>query len=417
MNPFSRMSNTQNTITEFTPLSAQELGRFLRDNFANNKSNVYPVGGRTSLQFLGTNNLSGTLLSTQNIADVIDYPARDMTITVGAGMRVSDLSAILLEENQELPIDISHNPRATIGGAISCNVSGPRRYGQGTFRDYLIGMAAVDSEGRTFHAGGRVVKNVAGYDLCKLMIGSRGTLGVLTEVTLKVKPKQAKLEAVWINCDSFETVDALSEKMLTSATRPVAMEGFTPEACKFVVADARISFPTNNPVLLVFYEGTEKELLWQIGTLRNELDLPGVLSVEEVGDESSLLLLGTLTEFPDGGDVPATFQANMRPSRVASFLESCTHRELSAVARMGNGIVIGHLPDDSGPETQKQIIKDLSAHTREQGGNLILLNAEDSIASEVNWCGESEPSWNVMKKIKQSLDPAGILNPGAAPFE
>ncbi|MDB4637533.1 MAG: FAD-binding oxidoreductase [Planctomycetaceae bacterium] len=411
------MSQSPKSITEFSPVSAKELARFLRDNSKGERSNVFPVGGRTALQFLGPHQTTGTLLSTHQIADVIDYPARDMTITVGAGMRTSDLSKILAEENQELPIDISHNQRATIGGAISCNVSGPRRYEQGTFRDYLIGMAAVDAEGKEFHAGGRVVKNVAGYDLCKLMIGSRGTLGVLTEITLKVKPKQAHLEAVWINCESFEIIDLLCEKMLNSATRPVAMEAFTPAACQFVVADARISFPTDYPVMLVFYEGTEKKLLWQIGMLRSELDHPGVRSIEEVGDESSKLLLGTLTEFPDGGDVPATFQANMRPSRVASFLEYCTSRNISAVARLGNGIVTGHLPDDIGPETQKSVLDELSAHTHKDGGNLILLNAEEPIASELSWWGRAEQSWSVMKAIKQSLDPSGLLNPGGTPFE
>ncbi|MBD3671934.1 MAG: FAD-binding oxidoreductase [Planctomycetaceae bacterium] len=411
------MSDTQETKSEFAPASAKELSRFLRENATDNKTPIFPVGGRTALQFLGHRRQAGILLSTQNLTGVIDYPARDMTITVGSGLRMTDLKQILAEQNQELPLDISHSQRATIGGAIACNVSGPRRFAQGTFRDYLIGMSAVDAEGRNFHAGGRVVKNVAGYDLCKLMIGSRGTLGVLTEVTLKVKPKQPSLEAVWINCDSFQTVDRVAERLLTSATRPVAMEAFTPEACKFIVADARISFPTKNPVLLIIYEGTQQELLWQIGTLRSEIAELGIRSVEEVGEDSSSVLLGTLTEFPDGGDVPATFQSNMCPSQVASFLEFCTQRDISAIARMGNGIVIGHLSDDLGPDSQTTQLSELTTKASEQGGNLILLNADESIANDVNWWGHPEDSWRLMKTIKQSLDPLGLLNSGATPFE
>lgn len=411
------MSETQQSKSEFAPASEQELSRFLRENAQGQQSPLFPVGGRTSLQYLGQRHRSGISLSTQNLTSVIDYPARDMTITVGSGLRVAELNDRLAEENQELPLDISHSQRATIGGAIACNISGPRRFGQGTFRDYLIGMSAVDAEGRNFHAGGRVVKNVAGYDLCKLLIGSRGSLGLLTEVTLKVKPKQPRLEAVWINCDSFETIDRITEHMLSSATRPVAMEAFTPEACKFIVADARISFPTDNPVMLIVYEGTEKELLWQIGVLRTELSKLGCQSVEEVGEDSSSVLLGTLTEFPDGGDVPATFQANMRPSQIPSFLEFCSQKAISAVARMGNGIVIGHLSDDLGPESQKTLLSELTALATEQGGNIILLNADEPIRSEVNWWGKPEDSWRIMKTIKHSLDPLGLLNPGATPFE
>jgi glycolate oxidase FAD binding subunit len=411
------MSDTQETLSEFAPASEQELSRFVRENAEGERRPVYPVGGRTGLQFLKSSSSNGTLLSVQRLCDVIDYPARDMTITVGAGMRIGDLSSILAEENQQLPIDICHEQRATIGGAIACNVSGPRRFGLGIFRDYLIGMSAVDSEGRVFHAGGRVVKNVAGYDLCKLMIGSRGTLGILTEVTLKLKPRPEQFEAVWVNCDSFESVDRLAERMLSSQTRPVAMEAFTPEACQYIVADARISFPIDGPVFLLIYQGHEKELHWQIGRVREELKDAGVLSIEEVSDETSTLLLSTLREFPDGGDVPITFQANLLPSVTSRFLQRCTERGISAVARLGNGIVIGHLPEEAGPESQRTLIDELSRLSREQEGNLIVLNAEDSITPEVPWWGSPEAAWPLMTKIKHTLDPLGLLNPGATPFE
>jgi len=360
---------------------------------------------------------TATVLGLIYESPVVDYPARDMTITIGAGLRVAELQTILAEQQQELPIDISHSPRATIGGAIACNISGPRRFGHGTFRDYLIGMSAVDAEGRAFHSGGRVVKNVAGYDLCKLMIGSRGTLGILTEVTLKVKPKPPRREAVWVICDSLQSIDQLTAQLLTSATRPVALEAFTPEACKFIVADARINYPTDHPVLLVLYEGTEQEILWQIGTLRSELQQPSVLTIEEVGEDSTEVLLKTLTEFPDGGDVPVTFQANMKPSRVTGFMELCTSHHISAIARLANGIVIGHLPDDLGTDSQLNLLKELTAHTRSEQGNLMILSSDELVAERLNWWGEDEGSWSVMRTIKQSLDPHGLLNPGAIPFE
>src|SRR5690606_32325083 len=116
---------------------------------------------------------------------VIDYPARDMTITVEAGITWEQLEAELAKEGQWLPVDVARAEAATVGGAIACNTSGPRRFGYGTLRDYVIGIHAVDGQGMQFKGGGRVVKNVAGYDFCKLLTGSFGTLAVITQVTLK----------------------------------------------------------------------------------------------------------------------------------------------------------------------------------------------------------------------------------------
>ena len=119
---------------------------------------------------------------------VVDYPARDMTITVEAGIRIERLAEVL-EGRRTAVADRHRSVRA--GHArrrMATNTSGPRRFGYGTFRDYVIGLTAMTAEGRVFHSGGRVVKNVAGYDLCKLLIGSLGTLAVVTQVTLKLKP-------------------------------------------------------------------------------------------------------------------------------------------------------------------------------------------------------------------------------------
>src|SRR6185295_19830055 len=94
----------------------------------------------------------------------------------------------LATERQRLPIDVPQAERATVGGVIATNWNGPRRFREGTVRDYVIGISAVDGRGQPFKGGGRVVKNVAGYDFCKLLTGSFGTLGVITQVTLRLKP-------------------------------------------------------------------------------------------------------------------------------------------------------------------------------------------------------------------------------------
>jgi len=132
---------------------------------------------------------SGIILEATAWQQVVDYPSRDLTITVQAGISVGQLQAVLAEQGQWLPVDVPQAVTATLGGSLAVNVSGPRRYGYGTWRDYVIGIRFLQDEGVEVQGGGRVVKNVAGYDLMKLQIGALGTLGVITQVTLKVRPK------------------------------------------------------------------------------------------------------------------------------------------------------------------------------------------------------------------------------------
>ena len=106
----------------------------------------------------------GLALSLARLNRVVDYPARDLTITVEAGITLAELDALLVTEGQWLPIEVPQPPRATLGGVVATAWSGPRRYGWGQVRDYVIGISAVDGRGLPFKGGGRVVKNVAGYD-------------------------------------------------------------------------------------------------------------------------------------------------------------------------------------------------------------------------------------------------------------
>ena len=149
---------------------------------------LYWVGGGLSLGAGIPATVPGTVVHMTSLDRVIDYPARDMTITVQAGIRVSRLQEILARERQTLPLDIPWPDKATLGGVLACNVSGSRRLAHGTPRDFVIGLTVVDDNGKLTRSGGRVVKNVAGYDMAKLHVGAHGTLGPMAQVTLKVRP-------------------------------------------------------------------------------------------------------------------------------------------------------------------------------------------------------------------------------------
>ena len=398
--------------SEFTPTTQSELARFVAENAVGDRRTLSPVGGRTALHYGFSAKEPGTVVAMSRLARVVDYPARDMTITVEAGMRIDDLQATLASERQRLPIDIAQAGRATLGGALATNTSGPRRFGHGTFRDYVIGISAVDAHGRAFKAGGRVVKNVAGYDICKLLVGSRGTLAIVTQVTLKLRPLAETSALLWCAFNSFATIDRVLERLLTSDARPVAIELLNPASATLIAASSRCELPTTQPVLCLGVEGSRREVDWQVETLRRELAPLGVKSSDVISEPQAAALWQALTEFQTCADDPLTFQANVRPSQCVAFIEQATKLNVAVQAHAANGIVIGQLPESAATVDETTVIlNQLRETTRSGGGNLHVLHCDPEWQPLLPMCGDPEPSWPLMKELKQKLDPHGLLNP------
>ena len=398
---------------EFTPTTQSELARFVAENAVGDKRSLCPVGGRTALHYGFSTQEPDTVVAMSGLARVVDYPARDMTITVEAGMRMDELQATLATERQRLPIDIAQSGRATLGGALATNTSGPRRFGHGTFRDYVIGISAVDAHGRAFKAGGRVVKNVAGYDICKLLVGSRGTLAIVTQVTLKLRPLAETSALLWCGFDSFATIDRVLERLMTSDARPVAIELLNPASATLIAASSRCALPTDLPVLCLGVEGSRHEVDWQIESLRREVAPFGVKSSDVVSEPEAAALWQALTEFQTCADDPLTFQANVRPSQCVAFIEQATKLNVAIQAHAANGIVIGQLPESAATVNETTVIlNQLRQSTRAGGGNLHVLHCDPEWQPLLPMCGEAEPAWPLMKELKQKLDPHGLLNPG-----
>lgn len=398
---------------EFTPATTDELRRFVAENAAGPKRPLYPLGGRTAMHLGCEPTAPGVVVSTANLNRIVDYPARDMTVTVEAGVRLADLQAALLEEKQQLPIDVSQPRRATLGGLVAVDANGPRRYGYGTLRDYLIGVTAVDASGRTFHAGGRVVKNVAGYDLCKLLIGSLGTLAIVTETTFKLRPIPEARAFVWATYDDFTRIDAAVEKLLVSEARPVVLDAMNPAAAGQIASELRRQLPVDAPVLLVGVEGSEREVAWQVERLQYEL--AGLLpdSLESFTGEDAETLPAALTDFPARADDPLTFRAALPSSCTMEFLDRLTARSVAALARAGNGVVFGHFPDEvANVEQAADVLASLRSFARDRRGSVTILNCDADWKSTLRVFEHGRPSAELMRKVKQSLDPHDLLNRG-----
>ena len=348
------------------------------------KQGVYPVGGLTTLD-VGLPTLKpGIAVDMTTMNRVIDYPARDMTITVQAGITIAALQAVLAKEGQWLPIDIATPELATLGGSIALNQSGPRRYGYGTLRDYVIGISFVTDDGVEVKAGGRVVKNVAGYDMMKLQIGAVGTLGVVTQVTLKVKPKPEASSAVVFGCDAA-SIGAVLDLVHNSKSRPVAVELLNAEAWRAASVNPSVA---SDWVLAVGFEEKAATVAWQQATLLDELKTVAVRGVTEVANATGLWAAITGLQL----------RLESRYIRKLSVLPSKVAEE---VAKLPAGLVHAH-----GLSGVIWVHGESSVE-----GALIRRCPAETKKSLPVW-GKPTPDWELMRHIKKTLDPDNVFNPG-----
>jgi len=243
----------------------------------------------------------------RQMSRMLEYTPEDMTVSVEAGITLAELQRKLGEHGQWLPVDPPQPGNLTIGALLAGNKSGPRRYGYGTIRDHLLGIKVVLADGRTIKAGGKVVKNVAGYDLCKLFVGSRGTLGAIVEATFKVLPKP---ETEKIVSTTFSNLEALAESLERLAASNVVP----------VIIDAHNH--GGAPALVVGFAGANEDVAWQLACAR-DLGFTQDASLEYEG------------AFWDSSDPVQC--ASVLPSKVVDTL-----RQINAtyyVARAGNGII------------------------------------------------------------------------------
>jgi glycolate oxidase FAD binding subunit len=370
---------------------------------------VYPIGGGTALDFGLPVKAPGVGLSLAKLDRVIDYPARDMTITVEAGITMAALSRTLAKEGQELPLDVPLADRATLGGVIATNWSGPRRYGHGTIRDYVIGISAVDGVGRPFKGGGRVVKNVAGYDFCKLLVGSLGTLGVITQVTLKVKPRPQRSILAVCDVAEFELTERLLGALVTSRTTPAAIELLTGPDW---LAEGS---PGAAARLVVILEGTHIEVDWMAATLTEEWRALGVTECRVLIEADTENLWRRLIEWPALPDSPLVIKATVRPSEVTRFVVAA--REIdphaSVQAHAGNGIVIVRFAQIAPGAVTKRLLGQLYPLATSCGGHVTALSSEPGVefTPRAAFYGSDLPL-EILQSVKRQFDPANILNRG-----
>ena len=245
---------------------------------------------------------------------VLEHTAEDMTCRVEAGVTLAALQTHLRQRGQWLPLDPPGLDRLTIGDLLVDNPSGPRRFGYGTVRDYLIGLTVVLADGRIIHSGGNVVKNVAGYDLMKLFIGSRGSLGLVVGATFKLRPVAETEAFVQAECATLEAADKLIGAILESELTPIILDLYNIETSGTAGPDGA--------VVVLGFAGTRDEVDWQLSRVR-ELGFAEPASL----DYDSAIRTGQ----------DLIQQLSVLPSKMVETIRGL--KDARFVARAGNGIV------------------------------------------------------------------------------
>lgn len=369
---------------------------------------VVPVGFGAHLGAGAAPRRAFLALSLASLNALVDHQPANMTLTAQAGMNLAQLQAATAGSGQWLPVDPPFPGHTSVGGLISANPSGPCRFSQGTVRDLLIGITVVRADGSVVKSGGRVVKNVAGYDLGKLYCGALGTLGVIVEASFKVRTLPEARATARITCPDPAAAQDLVERILTAPLEPLFME-----------LSARVPAAGSGCVLVVGFGGAREDVADQAVTLRSLADDAGGL--EELSDEEAAPLMAELRDSRAGGGALLRLKASLPTTRALAFITALEEEyrasglTMAVQVHAGNGII--HVRIERPDETPVQgpvraIVERLRAAAASLGGTLVVEHADPSIKTGLDLWGGRIEGLALMKRIKRTLDPGGILSPG-----
>lgn len=389
---------------------------------------LLPAGGATALDYGGLSARAASRLELARLNRIVDFTPRDMTIVVEAGVRMADLAATLATEGQQLPIDVPRASEATIGGVVATNWCGPRRYGHGTIRDYVIGIHAVDGRGVAFKGGGRVVKNVAGYDFCKLLTGSLGTLGVITQVVLKVKPQAERVATVCAEFANLDIAEAALERLAMLEAPPLAIDLLVGDGWWNTAGGSTLSQsqPSHGGAswLAIRLEGTDVEVDWLVGRVHDELSAAGAKGAHRLDDGEAAALWSRQLEFADRGagersdDSPMVLQIIVPPSAVttvvAQLLDFDDNCQIQAHA--ASGVILARFSKFGQGDLTSVLVGKLRPAATKLGGSAVVVRTKlEGLTQHLAWGGRTD-AVVLLEHIKRKFDPKGILNPGRFVF-
>ena len=394
----------------FNPSSREEIAEIIRNCY---KKNIpLEINGSKSKNKIGRNFQAEKTLNLSNYSGIIDYKPEELYIKVKAGTPINSIIEELDKHDQQLafePVDFGFvfngkSNNGTIGGVISCNFAGPRRFKVGSARDHLLGFQGVNGKGEIIKSGGTVVKNVTGYDLCKLISGSFGTLSVLTELSIKVLPKPQSSKTLIINNPHLKKAIEYLGTALSSSTDPSGGV-FYPEQFeqsftfndlthKGALTAIRIEGPSNS------VDHRIKKLSIELGLLENEYSILESVQTKIFWNKTKNL------------EVFSNSKKNLLRivvpiSETLSVLQKLKPYEINYFLDWGGSLIWVELE-----KIRLKILREIKDITQQHSGYFTIIKVEDDLKASADIFTIDPIKYKISEKIKKSFDPKRIFNPG-----
>jgi len=394
----------------FKPSSREEITEIIKNCYK--KSIPLEINGTKSKNKIGRNFQSEKTLDLSGYSGIIEYKPEELYIKVKAGTPLKKILETIDKNNQQLafePIDFGFlfegkSNGGTIGGTIACNFAGPRRFKVGSARDHVLGFQGINGKGEVIKSGGTVVKNVTGYDLCKLISGSYGTLTVLTELSIKVLPKSERSKTLIINNPHLKKAMEYLGTALSSSTDPSGGV-FYPERFEnnFVFNDLthkgaltaiRIEGPTNS------VDQRISRLVKELSLLENEYSVLDNFQTDLFWSKTrNLEVFSNLKNNLLRVIVPV--------SETLSVIQKLKKYEINYFLDWGGNLIWLELETIS-----LKILREIKEITQEHSGYFTIIKLEDDLKASADIFTIDPIKYKISEKIKKSFDPKRIFNPG-----
>ncbi len=397
-------------LIEVTPSSAEQASDVMKFAAAERLA-VIPVGAR---RFIDAGDLlmqADVILSTRRMNRFIAHEPADLVATVEAGATLREFQEQLAEAGQWLPVDPADEANATMGSIVATAAAGPQSFGYGMLRSFVIGLRAVLADGQLIKAGGHVVKNVAGYDLCKLFTGSYGTLGVITEVTFKLRPLPSETRT--IVASGAREVSLLLARQTAANYSAVAVEILSP----MLAQNLGLSAKDKECTLFVRFAGSSRAVITQTAQTLKMLRDAGLRCVTHDDD---VTLWQSLSNVSSQNEHDLRWSARVRPTELSTLVDEVVALERDDAWRsticwhagVGDGRL--HVLARSPVYHQQGVraLERLRQTVEDRGGRLILEQAPVEIKQKFDAWGSFGSAGELMRRVKQQLDPANVLSPG-----
>ncbi len=392
------------------PTNEKEISEIIKECY---KKNIpLEILGSGTKRSIGRNFQFEKTLDLSNYSGIIDYKPEELYIKVKSGTPIKDIKNELEKNNQHLafePVDFGFlfsgkKDEGTIGGVMSCNFAGPRRFKAGSIRDHILGFKGINGRGEIIKSGGTVVKNVTGYDLSKILSGAFGTLAVLSEITIKVLPKPESNKTLFINNPHLKKGLEYLHLSLSSSSDPSGAV-FYPEIFRSFFTFNDLTF--SGPITAIRMEGSTLSIDHRIKKLTDEIKVTNsetnVLSQDQSDifweDTRNLKVFSKLKENLIRIVIPA--------SEAFETLNKLKDFDAKYFVDWGGSLIWLQL--DS---INTKILKDIKTIVRTASGYLTIIKIEENLKASIDVFTVDPVKHEISEKIKKSFDPKRILNPG-----